>query len=141
MTGRWAFLWARLIRNEPALAQFSAAQSAIMADLAGKRIAVIGNARSLSQHGFGTGDQAERITDPRDSQPWASDRLDCRLDAHCAGNAVNPRAAPGFVDDPQKETPAMGADPKARLLSEPTRGCDGFARQAGWATDHRVDGD
>jgi hypothetical protein len=53
MTGRWAFLWARLIRNEPALAQFSAAQSAIMADLAGKRIAVIGNARSLSQHGFG----------------------------------------------------------------------------------------
>ena len=50
---RLGFLIARTLRDETALQSLSVPQSEILADLAGKRIALIGNARALteSEHG------------------------------------------------------------------------------------------
>jgi len=46
---RLGFLAARTLRNEGALQRLSASQSAVLDDLAGKRIALVGNARALSE--------------------------------------------------------------------------------------------
>jgi len=50
---RLGFLWARATGNEAALEALSAPQQALFADLHGMRIALIGNARSLTQLRFG----------------------------------------------------------------------------------------
>ena len=47
------FLWAKLTRNETALERLSLPPQALMADLKGKTVALIGNAKSLSQGQFG----------------------------------------------------------------------------------------
>ena len=46
---RLGFLIARTLRDEGALQRLSAPQSAVLDDLAGKRIALIGNARALAE--------------------------------------------------------------------------------------------
>ncbi|CAM3179461.1 Glycosyltransferase family 29 (sialyltransferase) [Paracoccus aminovorans] len=51
---RLGFLFARTLRDESALQRLSVPQSALLADLAGKRIALIGNARALAQTDHGT---------------------------------------------------------------------------------------
>lgn len=48
-----AFLWAKLIGNEAALERLSLSPEALNADLKGKTIALIGNAKSLSKGAFG----------------------------------------------------------------------------------------
>lgn len=50
---RLGFLIARTLRDEGALQRLSAPQSAVLGDLAGKRIALVGNARALAdtRHG------------------------------------------------------------------------------------------
>lgn len=50
---RLAFLLARTFRREAPLARLSVPQSALLADLAGRSVAIVGNARSLSaaRHG------------------------------------------------------------------------------------------
>jgi hypothetical protein len=45
---RLGFLLARTLRNEAALQRLSQPQASLLADLAGKRVALVGNARSLS---------------------------------------------------------------------------------------------
>ncbi|WP_323716352.1 glycosyltransferase family 29 protein [Paracoccus aminovorans] len=50
---RLGFLIARTLRDESALQRLSVPQSALLADLAGKRIALIGNARALAQTDHG----------------------------------------------------------------------------------------
>lgn len=50
---RLGFLWAKATGDEAALEAFSVPQSELLADLQGKRVALIGNARSLSQLRFG----------------------------------------------------------------------------------------
>ena len=50
---RLGFLIARTLRDESALQRLSMPQSALLADLAGKRIALIGNARALAQTDHG----------------------------------------------------------------------------------------
>ncbi|MCE5973461.1 glycosyltransferase family 29 protein [Sinirhodobacter sp. WL0062] len=47
------FLLARTLRRETPLATFSVAQSDLLAALAGKRVALIGNARALAETDFG----------------------------------------------------------------------------------------
>lgn len=46
---RLGFLVARTLRDEGALQRLSAPQSAVLGDLAGKRIALVGNARALAE--------------------------------------------------------------------------------------------
>lgn len=59
---RLGFLIARTLRDESALQRLSVPQSALLADLAGKRIALIGNARALAQTDHGTAiDAAELV--------------------------------------------------------------------------------
>lgn len=59
---RFGFLVARTLRDESALQRLSVPQSALLADLAGKRIALIGNARALAQTDHGTAiDAAELV--------------------------------------------------------------------------------
>ncbi|MCV2445958.1 glycosyltransferase family 29 protein [Paracoccus sp. DMF] len=59
---RFGFLIARTLRDESALQRLSVPQSALLADLAGKRIALIGNARALAQTDHGTAiDAAELV--------------------------------------------------------------------------------
>ncbi|MFT4014485.1 MAG: glycosyltransferase family 29 protein [Paracoccus sp. (in: a-proteobacteria)] len=50
---RLGFLLARTLRNEAALQSFSAHQSALLDDLAGKRVALVGNARALAKTDHG----------------------------------------------------------------------------------------
>lgn len=50
---RLGFLIARTLRDESALQRLSVPQSALLADLAGQRIALIGNARALAQTDHG----------------------------------------------------------------------------------------
>lgn len=50
---RLGFLIARTLRDETALQRLSAPQSAILGDLAGKRIALVGNARALADTSLG----------------------------------------------------------------------------------------
>lgn len=50
---RFGFLWARLTGDESRLEQFSLTPDALQADLAGQTVALVGNAKSLSQGGFG----------------------------------------------------------------------------------------
>ncbi|KGJ05671.1 Glycosyltransferase family 29 (sialyltransferase) [Paracoccus halophilus] len=51
---RFGFLVARTLRDETALQRLSVPQSELLAELAGKRIALIGNARALAQDQLGT---------------------------------------------------------------------------------------
>ena len=48
------FLWAKLTGNEAALERLSLPPETLNADLSGKTIALIGNAKSLSQGQFGS---------------------------------------------------------------------------------------
>ncbi len=50
---RFGLLLARITRNEAALARLSAPRDAIMAELAGKSVALIGNSRALAETAFG----------------------------------------------------------------------------------------
>ena len=50
---RLGFLLARTLRDETALQRLSQSQSALLGDLAGKRVALIGNARALADTEFG----------------------------------------------------------------------------------------
>ena len=47
------FRWQVLTRGEPYLARFSAHQSELLAELAGRRVAIVGNARSLGDGTLG----------------------------------------------------------------------------------------
>lgn len=50
---RLEFLFARTLRREAPLAQLSVSQAALLADLAGKTVALVGNARALSETAHG----------------------------------------------------------------------------------------
>ena len=50
---RLGFLLARTLRDEAALQRLSVPQSELLADLAGKRVALVGNARALAQSRHG----------------------------------------------------------------------------------------
>lgn len=50
---RLGFLWAKLTQNEAALAKSGLSKDALFSSLAGKSVAVVGNARALGQTRFG----------------------------------------------------------------------------------------
>lgn len=53
MMSRWGFLWARLTGDEGALQGLSVQKQVVLGDLAGKTVALIGNAKSLGQGALG----------------------------------------------------------------------------------------
>ncbi|MEZ5888115.1 MAG: glycosyltransferase family 29 protein [Paracoccaceae bacterium] len=58
---RLSFLLARTLRQEAPLAALSAGRVSLMAELEGKRVALVGNARSLADSAFGAGIDAAEI--------------------------------------------------------------------------------
>lgn len=66
------FLWAKLSRNEATLERLSLSPEALMADLKGKTVALIGNAKSLSQGQFGSQIDAADIVIRLNAAPMPS---------------------------------------------------------------------
>ena len=66
------FLWAKLTGNEAALERFSLSREALNADLNGKSVALIGNAKSLSNSQFGSQIDAADIVIRLNAAPMPS---------------------------------------------------------------------
>lgn len=119
---RLGFLIARTLRDEAALQSLSAPQSELLGDLAGKRVALIGNARALAQAHHGTtidaADLVIRIN--RAPMPAATShgtRTDWLGLAVRLGDADRARIAPGRV---------LWMSPKRKRLDWQTAHSPGF---------------
>lgn len=66
---RGGFLWAKLTGNDGWIARHTTPTASLMSALAGQRIALIGNARSLSQLRFGPEIDAADIVIPSTQRP------------------------------------------------------------------------
>ncbi|MEZ5884624.1 MAG: glycosyltransferase family 29 protein [Paracoccaceae bacterium] len=141
---RLGFLIARTLRHEAPLAALSVPFSDLLAELAGKSVALVGNARSLSGQGYGAqidaADLVIRINRaPMPSPASHGTRTDWLALATALGPADRARlhphrflwmspkrkrlrfdiaTSPGFYLHPQAEIAALGA----RLPAPPTTG-------------------
>lgn len=119
---RLGFLIARTLRDETMLQSLSAPQSVLLGDLAGKRVALIGNARALAQAHHGTGiDAADLVIRINRAPMPAATSHGTRTDwlglAVRLGDADRARIAPGRV---------LWMSPKRKRLDWQTATSPGF---------------
>jgi hypothetical protein len=99
---RLGFLVARTLRDEAALQPLSVPQPALLADLSGKHVALIGNARALAESHHGAAiDAADRVVRinlaPMTSPTSHGTRTDWLALAVRLGTADRARIAPGRI--------------------------------------------